>query len=168
MLSYYTCEPSHNWIKFEYCYDSWSYYSWSLYFKLFILLSTVRDCKWKKNTNICGAGLVLFLGDRDTSLESTGSGEVSFIRQVRREFANYLLFLFVSLVKYWITVISSELFIIKTFEKPKSVRKLRVHALLSFYFMFLSVRELMGRVRNVVLIKCIFGSGKPKGGRDFG
>jgi hypothetical protein len=31
-----------------------------------------------------------------------------------------------------------------------------------------SVRELMGWVRNVVLIKCIFGSGKPKGGRDFG
>jgi hypothetical protein len=31
-----------------------------------------------------------------------------------------------------------------------------------------TVRELMGRVRNVVLIKCIFGSGKPKGGRDFG
>ncbi len=30
------------------------------------------------------------------------------------------------------------------------------------------VRELMGWVRNVVLIKCIFGSGKPKGGRDFG
>jgi hypothetical protein len=26
----------------------------------------------------------------------------------------------------------------------------------------------MGRVRNVVLIKCTFGSGKPKGGRDFG
>jgi hypothetical protein len=33
---------------------------------------------------------------------------------------------------------------------------------------FVPVRELMGRVRNVVLIKCIFGSGKPKGGRDFG
>jgi hypothetical protein len=31
-----------------------------------------------------------------------------------------------------------------------------------------TVRELMGRVRNVVLIKYIFGSGKPKGGRDFG
>ncbi len=31
-----------------------------------------------------------------------------------------------------------------------------------------SVRELMGWVRNVALIKCIFGSGKPKGGRDFG
>jgi hypothetical protein len=26
----------------------------------------------------------------------------------------------------------------------------------------------MGRVRNVILIRCIFGSGKPKGGRDFG
>jgi hypothetical protein len=32
----------------------------------------------------------------------------------------------------------------------------------------INVRELMGWVRNVVLIKCIFGSGKPKGGRDFG
>ncbi len=31
-----------------------------------------------------------------------------------------------------------------------------------------SVHELMGWVHNVVLIKCIFGSGKPKGGRDFG
>jgi hypothetical protein len=31
-----------------------------------------------------------------------------------------------------------------------------------------SVHELMGWVQNVVLIKCIFGSGKPKGGRDFG
>jgi hypothetical protein len=30
------------------------------------------------------------------------------------------------------------------------------------------VRELMGWVRNVALIKCIFGSRKPKGGRDFG
>ncbi len=30
------------------------------------------------------------------------------------------------------------------------------------------VRELVGWVRNVVLIECIFGSGKPKGGRDFG
>ncbi len=29
------------------------------------------------------------------------------------------------------------------------------------------VRELMGWVRNVVLIKCIFGSGKPKGGPGF-
>jgi hypothetical protein len=27
---------------------------------------------------------------------------------------------------------------------------------------------LVGWVRNVVLIKCIFGSGKPRGGRDFG
>jgi hypothetical protein len=26
----------------------------------------------------------------------------------------------------------------------------------------------MGWVRNVVLIKCIFGSGKPRGGRDSG
>jgi hypothetical protein len=32
----------------------------------------------------------------------------------------------------------------------------------------LCVCELMGWVRNVVLIKCIFGFGKPKGGRDFG
>jgi hypothetical protein len=31
-----------------------------------------------------------------------------------------------------------------------------------------TVCELMGCVRNVVLIKCIFGSGKPRGGRDFG
>ncbi len=31
----------------------------------------------------------------------------------------------------------------------------------------LTVRELMGRVCNVVLIKCIFGSGKPKGGSGF-
>jgi hypothetical protein len=31
-----------------------------------------------------------------------------------------------------------------------------------------SVCELMGWVRNVILIKCIFGSGKPWGGRDFG
>ncbi len=30
-----------------------------------------------------------------------------------------------------------------------------------------SVRKLMGRVRNVVLIKCIFGSGIPKGGSGF-
>ncbi len=30
------------------------------------------------------------------------------------------------------------------------------------------VCELMGWVRNVVLIKCIFGSGKPRGGWDFG
>jgi hypothetical protein len=30
------------------------------------------------------------------------------------------------------------------------------------------VSELMGWVRNVVLIKCIFGSGKPRGGQDFG
>jgi hypothetical protein len=28
---------------------------------------------------------------------------------------------------------------------------------------FMSVSELMGRVRNVVLIECIFGSGKPRG-----
>jgi hypothetical protein len=28
----------------------------------------------------------------------------------------------------------------------------------------LTVRELMGRVHNIVLIKCIFGSGKPKWG----
>ncbi len=32
----------------------------------------------------------------------------------------------------------------------------------------ITVRELMGWVRNIVLIKCIFGSGKPGGGRDFG
>ncbi len=31
-----------------------------------------------------------------------------------------------------------------------------------------SVRELMGRVRNVVLIKCILDLGNPKGGWDFG
>ncbi len=31
-----------------------------------------------------------------------------------------------------------------------------------------SVSEHLGRVRNVVLIKCIFGSGRPPGGRDFG
>ncbi len=30
------------------------------------------------------------------------------------------------------------------------------------------VCELMGWVRNVVLIKYIFGSGKSRGGRDFG
>jgi hypothetical protein len=30
------------------------------------------------------------------------------------------------------------------------------------------VRELMGRVRNVVLIKCIFESGKPKGAGILG
>ncbi len=30
------------------------------------------------------------------------------------------------------------------------------------------VSKLMGWVRNVVLIKCICGSGKPRGGRDFG
>jgi hypothetical protein len=29
------------------------------------------------------------------------------------------------------------------------------------------VRELMGWVRNVVLIKCIFGSGKTRGGSGF-
>jgi hypothetical protein len=40
---------------------------------------------------------------------------------------------------------------------------------LSLYTAYIAiVRELMGWVRNVVLIKCIFGSGKPKGGRDFG
>jgi hypothetical protein len=32
-----------------------------------------------------------------------------------------------------------------------------------FFFNAVVVRELMGRVRNVVLIKRIFGSGKPKG-----
>ncbi len=32
----------------------------------------------------------------------------------------------------------------------------------------ITVSELVGWVRNVVLIKCIFGSGKPKRGRDFG
>jgi hypothetical protein len=31
----------------------------------------------------------------------------------------------------------------------------------------ITVRELMGWVRNVVLIKCIFGTGKPKGGSGF-
>jgi hypothetical protein len=30
-----------------------------------------------------------------------------------------------------------------------------------------SVRELMGRVRNVVLIKCILDLGNPRGGWDF-
>jgi hypothetical protein len=28
--------------------------------------------------------------------------------------------------------------------------------------------SIWGWVRNVVLIKCIFGSGKPRGGQDFG
>ncbi len=37
-----------------------------------------------------------------------------------------------------------------------------------FHEWMVVVRELRGRVRNVVLIKCIFGSKKPKGGRDFG
>ncbi len=31
-----------------------------------------------------------------------------------------------------------------------------------------SVRELMGRVHNVVLIKCILDLGNPRGGPDFG
>jgi hypothetical protein len=32
----------------------------------------------------------------------------------------------------------------------------------------LTVCELMGRVRNVVLIECTLDLGKPKKGRDFG
>jgi hypothetical protein len=32
---------------------------------------------------------------------------------------------------------------------------------------YLNVRELMGWVRNVALIKYIFGSGKPRGGSGF-
>ncbi len=30
------------------------------------------------------------------------------------------------------------------------------------------VRDLLDLVHNVILIECIFGSGKPPGGRDFG
>ncbi len=37
-----------------------------------------------------------------------------------------------------------------------------------FKSMGLGVCELMGRVRNVVLIECTLGLGKPKRGRDFG
>jgi hypothetical protein len=36
------------------------------------------------------------------------------------------------------------------------------------YFSTLGVCELMGRVRNVVLIECTLDLGKPKKGRDFG
>ncbi len=36
------------------------------------------------------------------------------------------------------------------------------------HFGLITVCELMGRVRNVVLIECTLGPGKPKRGRDFG
>ncbi len=53
---------------------------------------------------------------------------------------------------------------------PK-VNGMNINGLKTYESIFCSpliVCELMGRVRNVVLIECTSGLGKPKRGRDFG
>jgi hypothetical protein len=43
-----------------------------------------------------------------------------------------------------------------------------VHANTGGFFLFMPVREYKGWVRNVALIKCTLGPGKPKEGWNFG